>query len=170
GRAFQPPLELARAVAAEDQMGMAVHQPLRDPAPAQTVDFRSLVHRQIGARPDPRDAPILDQDRGLLDRAIGLAALGHGRDVTVGDQQIGVDHRAATPARISQNQRPAVREPRSPTSSQGSYSVRSTARTLACAPMARAASKKSCTDTPPGRAPGLAGHWLRSITSMSKST
>src|SRR5690606_18348157 len=145
-------------------------QSRRDPAPAQTVGFHSLVHRQVRAWSDPGDAPVLDQDGGVLDRAIGLAALGHRGDVAVGDQQVGVDHRAATPLRISQNQRPAVREPRSPTSSDGSYSVRSTARTLAWAPMARAASKKSCTDTPPGRAPGLAGHWLRSITSMSKST
>src|SRR5690606_5612302 len=140
------------------------------PAAAQAVGFHSLVHRQVRTRPDPGDAPVPDQDGGVLDRAIGGAALGHGGDVAVGDDAVGEDHRAATPLRISQNQRPAVREPRSPTSSEGSYSVRSTARTLAWAPMARAASKKSWTETPPGRAPGLVGHWLRSMTSMSKST
>ena len=42
--------------------------------------------------------------------------------------------------------------------------------TFGWAPMTRVASKKSWTETPPGRAPGDAGHWLRSITSMSKST
>ncbi|MNT23558.1 hypothetical protein D3C72_1589790 [compost metagenome] len=69
-------------------MGVAVDQTGRDPAPAQTVGFHSLVHRQVRARPDPGDAPVLDQDGGVLDRAIGGAALGHGGDVAVGDEAV----------------------------------------------------------------------------------
>ena len=38
------------------------------------------------------------------------------------------------------------------------------------AAMVRAAAKKSCAAMPPGRAPGAACIWARSITSMSKST
>jgi uncharacterized membrane protein YqiK len=74
------------------------------------------------------------------------------------------------PASTSQSHLPAVSAVISPTSSEGSNSVRSTSFTLRSAASKRAASKNISTGIPPGRAPGAPGHCERSITSMSKST
>src|SRR5690606_28129466 len=169
GGAAEPLFELAGAVAAEDEMGVAVDQAGGDPAAVEAVGFHRLVHRQVGAGAGPDDAAIGDQQGPVVDGAVGLAALGHGGEAAVGDEEVG-PHLCSNPANSSQNQRPAVREPRSPSSREGSYSVRSTAFTFGWAPITRVPSKKSWTETPPGRAPGEAGHWLRSMTSMSKST
>jgi hypothetical protein len=97
GRALQTLFELAGTVAAEDEVGVAIDQARRDPAAAEAVGLRRLVVRQVGARADPDDGPVADQDRRVLDCAIGDAALGsggHGGDVAVGDQQIGLHGRS----------------------------------------------------------------------------
>ncbi len=86
--ARQPLLELARAVAAKDQVGVAIDQARRDPSPFQSLDLFSLVFWQIGTWADPCDATILDQDSAVLDGSIGHAGLGHGGDPAVNQQAI----------------------------------------------------------------------------------
>ena len=83
-RAVEPHLELARAAAAEDEMGVAVDQAGRDPAPARVVHRareRVRVARKVRRLAEPCDTPVLDRDGGIADRAVGLAARHHRRQV-----------------------------------------------------------------------------------------
>ena len=67
--ARKPQLELVRAVAAVDEMRVAVDQPRRDP-PAFEIDaFFRVQGRLLGARPDPGDPAIRCRDCAVLDDA-----------------------------------------------------------------------------------------------------
>src|SRR5690606_17133780 len=105
GRPVEALLELAGAVAAEDQVGVAVDQAGGDPAAVEAVGFHRVMHRQVGARTGEGDAAVLDQDGAVLDRAKRGAAGDHGGQSAVGEEEIA--HRASNPASSSPNQRPA---------------------------------------------------------------
>ena len=83
---MQPHLELARPVAAEDQMRVAVDRRRRDEAAAQIL--LRTARRRRPARPTSRDPPIADGDRAVLDQPVRRAALGHGRDPAIDEQAI----------------------------------------------------------------------------------
>src|SRR5688572_12861146 len=92
------------------------------------------------------------QDRDLQPRLREIR--GAYEPVMAGANDNDVAHRALNPTRVSAIHRAAVSAVMSATSRLGSNSVRSTLRTLGCPPISQAASKKSCTGMPPGRAPG----------------
>ena len=90
-RAVEPHLELTSPAAAEDQMGVAVDQPRGDPAPAcvmHNFGQGSRVAGQVRGRADPGDAPALDRDGGIADRAIGGAARDHRRQIGAGPEPV----------------------------------------------------------------------------------
>ena len=69
--AFQTHLELAGAVAAKDDMGMAVDQPRRHQPPPQILPRDTgIVRRQIRFRADPADSRILDDDGAPVDQPV----------------------------------------------------------------------------------------------------
>ena len=85
GRAFEPLLELARAVAAEDEMGVAVDQARRHPGAAERLDLPRLVAGELDPPADADDPAVLDADRAILDRAERRRhGRVHRRDVAVG--------------------------------------------------------------------------------------
>ncbi len=67
--AGEPQLELVRAVAAVDEVGVAVDQARRDPAAFEIDAFCRVQGRLLGARPDPGDAAIRCRDGAVLDDA-----------------------------------------------------------------------------------------------------
>ena len=68
--ALQPQLELVRAVSAENQMGMTIHQSGRDPPP-RAIDplGRIGIRWKIGTRAGKDDAAIARCDHAMLDHA-----------------------------------------------------------------------------------------------------
>jgi hypothetical protein len=69
--AFQPHLELARPVAAEDDVAVAVDQPRRDHPPSEVAARRAREgRRQIPRRPDPGDSIAVDRQSALLDQVV----------------------------------------------------------------------------------------------------
>ena len=73
----QPTLELARTVAGEDEMGVTIDEAGRDPASLGVVNRRTVECRQIATLADPDDPALGHGDGAIVDRAVGLAALGH---------------------------------------------------------------------------------------------
>ena len=67
--ACEPQLELVRAVAAVDEVRVAVDQPRRDPSAFEIDAFFRVQGRLFGARPDPGDAAIRCRDCSVLDDA-----------------------------------------------------------------------------------------------------
>jgi len=86
-RAIEAHLELSRAIAAVDQMGVAIDQSGGD-EPARAVEHgparRLGTRRQRRSGAHPRDFAILDPHRTRLDQAVGSATRRHGR-------QLGID-------------------------------------------------------------------------------
>ena len=76
GRALEPLLIFAGAVAAEDEVGVAIDQAGGDPGAVQRLDLSGLVAGQLGAAADPDDAPVLDADGAILDRPEGAGTAG----------------------------------------------------------------------------------------------
>jgi hypothetical protein len=71
GRAFEAHLELGGAVAAVDQVGVAIDQARRDPAARAIDDLPRIKRRGIGRRPGIDDPAILGRDHAVV----------HGADV-----------------------------------------------------------------------------------------
>jgi len=70
GGAGEPQLEFVRAIARVDQMGVAIDQSRRDPAPVERDFLRRVpAGRQLGDRARERNAPVARGDRALLDQA-----------------------------------------------------------------------------------------------------
>ena len=72
GRAFEPHLEFLRAVAAMDDMGVAIHQPRGDEPSfeIERVTAGELGRKRcLGTRPD--DPVALDRDCAALDQPMG---------------------------------------------------------------------------------------------------
>ncbi len=94
-RSLQAPLELAGAVAAEDDMGMAIDQARRDPEPG-TIDHLGGEGlgpvRQGRARADEGDPPILAGKGAVADGAVSLAARCHGRELRVDPEPVPFRH------------------------------------------------------------------------------
>jgi hypothetical protein len=71
GHAFEAHLELGGAVAAVDQVGVAIDQARRDPAARAIDDLPRIKRRGIGRRPGIDDPAILGRDHAVV----------HGADV-----------------------------------------------------------------------------------------
>ena len=82
GDAVQSRLELAAAASGVDDVGVAIDEAWRHPAP-RSLNGRqfAIVGRQLVSRPDPCDPAVPDNDRAVTDFAIGACAIRHGRDV-----------------------------------------------------------------------------------------
>src|SRR5829696_3280644 len=76
--AGEPALELVGAVAGEDEMGVAVDQPRRDPAAGAFDRLPRSERRQLCLGAGKRDAPVPRRDRAALDDA--ESGPGHGRE------------------------------------------------------------------------------------------
>ena len=88
----QAHLELLRAVAAVNHMGVAIDQRGRDQPPAKRGwGVRAPLLRQVRLWPDPLNAAIADRNRRCLDQAIGLGAV-HRGGPQVGQQEFGTTH------------------------------------------------------------------------------
>src|SRR5205085_6011383 len=88
-RAFQPLLEFAGTIAAEDEMGVAVDQARRNPGAVQRLDALRLEAGELGPPADADDPPVLDADCAIFDRA-ERARHGriHGGEVAVDEQAV----------------------------------------------------------------------------------
>ena len=70
-------------------MGVAVDQPRRHPGAVQRLDPLRLIAGELGAPADADDAPVLDADRAILDRAErAVDRRVHGGDVAVDEQPV----------------------------------------------------------------------------------
>ena len=98
GRAAQPLFELGRSIAAEDQMGMAVDQAGRDPAPVEPLRPAGRDSRQVRPMSDPDDASVRRRHSGVLDHPMAPLAFGQGCGVAVGQKQVDL-HRLGSPPR-----------------------------------------------------------------------
>jgi hypothetical protein len=82
-------LELVGAVAAEDEVGVAIDQPRRHPGAAERLDLLGPIAGELGALADADDPAVLDSDRAVLDRTERAR---HGRihrcDMAVGEQAV----------------------------------------------------------------------------------
>src|SRR5262249_56048150 len=79
--AAEAQLELVRAVAAIDEMRVAIDEARGHPAAGEVVHLArdaAGIAGQIRHRPEPGDAAVLDGECRALDRAIGRAAAAHG--------------------------------------------------------------------------------------------
>ena len=95
--ALQSQLELSGPLAAVDQMGVAVDQARRDPAPLQLHRAHGLELRRFRARADPDDAAVADGDDRVFDGAVGRAADGHGRRPASGQKEVDPLHAPVLP-------------------------------------------------------------------------
>ena len=60
---------LVGAVAAEDQVRVAVDQARSDPCPAERIDFFGAITGEFGAFTDANDLSVGDSDRAIVDNA-----------------------------------------------------------------------------------------------------
>src|SRR5699024_9365626 len=80
---------LVRAVAAEDEMGVAIYEPGSHPCAVERVDVAGAIPRELGALADADDLAVGDSDRAILDQAERIAARGHERrDIAVDEQPV----------------------------------------------------------------------------------
>ncbi len=86
---MQTLLEFASAVAAEDEMGVAVDEARRHPGAAERLNAASAIAGELHPSADAEDAAVLDRDRAVLDRAErSLHGRVHGCDIAVGEQAV----------------------------------------------------------------------------------
>ena len=79
---------LVGAVAAEDQVRVAVDQARSDPCAAERIDFLRAITGEFGAFTDANDLSVGDSDRAIVDDAKGKSHALERGDVAVDEQPV----------------------------------------------------------------------------------
>ena len=104
-RPCQPQLELAGAVAGEDQVGVAIDQPGRDPAPLAVDGLARRERRRLGAWAGIEDAPVPRRHYAVFDNPKARPIGGQGRESRLPPHPIA---RLAKLARVLVEKTPAL--------------------------------------------------------------
>ena len=111
--ALEAQLELARAVAREHQMGVAVDQRRGDQTPAEIGPRPvAMASRQVAGRARPGDPQPVDRHHAVLDQAVGRLALDHPGQPAIGEQPLRHSAPRRRPLLVERRSLSCARQPR----------------------------------------------------------